>query len=245
MKNKKSNKGFAVVVIILISLVILLTGYIVYDKVLGNKKDDNNSVETKNNEKNTGKEKENTVSLTKDEKDKLIQNEVDSLIKLLNTDYTEHPSNSCDYFGIDLNLVNQKEDMLSVIAPYLMSCKFGMNYIEDDDLSPISTTNLMDEDMYKKFKNYFSSSLNKKEIIGGKTYYVAYVDGDGFAVRPYDFQLNEKGITENNGVYSVIIDLFENNMLGCLVARAELKLSIRDNHVYYESFEIRDDLLDS
>ena len=51
MKNKRSNTGFAVVVIILISLVILLTGYIVYDKVLGNKKDDNNSVETKKENK--------------------------------------------------------------------------------------------------------------------------------------------------------------------------------------------------
>ena len=52
MENKKNNTGFAVINIILVSLVILLTGYIVYDKVLSNKKDDNNSVETKNNEKN-------------------------------------------------------------------------------------------------------------------------------------------------------------------------------------------------
>ena len=51
MKNKKNNTGFAVINIILVSLVILLTGYIVYDKVLSNKKDDNNSVETKKENK--------------------------------------------------------------------------------------------------------------------------------------------------------------------------------------------------
>ena len=51
MENKKNNTGFAVINIILVSLVILLTGYIVYDKVLSNKKDENNSVETKKENK--------------------------------------------------------------------------------------------------------------------------------------------------------------------------------------------------
>lgn len=238
-----------------------LISYVVYDKVLDSKKEVSLETSKKNNEtnkddnvsesdkeessetdeKNNETKKESDVVKKLSKEELLVKNEVDELIKLLDIDYysSEDRSYSSYCFVEDFALYDQL-DLLEYYGPVLMSCKFGLKYVRKDDLHPIFTINLMDEDMYNEFKNYFSTSLNEKYIIDGKTYYVAYAESDGYAVRQFDFQLNEQGITENNGVYTAIFDIFGNEFCNedCYMGEAELKVSIKDNHIYYESFKI-------
>ena len=239
MENK-SNTGFTIMLIIAVLIIIGLTGYIVYDKVLDSKSN-NITVKTSDNETNVTEddtdEEEIVKELTKSEKDELVKNEVDELVKLLNTEMKDI-SNSCDYFGVNIINIKEDTDLLHTVAPYLMSCRYGLDYDKSGNMY------LMTSKMYSKFQSYFNVEINNKKVVNGSMQYVAYEESSNYSDRFYDFQLDEQGITESNGVYSVIIDLFENSEFGCLVSKVELKISIKDNHVYYESFQVRDDLVE-
>lgn len=129
-----------------------------------------------------------------------------------------------------------------------MACQYGLKYVEVDDWSLISPkAYLMTEDMYKEFQEYFNSSIQNTTIIDGVFYYIAAIDGDGYGVREYNFELNEN-ITENNGVYTATFNLYQNSLgyVGYgfsadetkLVGKTELKLTIKNNHIYYLSFNV-------
>lgn len=202
--NKKNYTGFAVAVIILVSLVILLTGYIVYDKFF--------------------KDNENVDEIS------LVKNDINDLVKLLNTDNSSvDPNDACSYFGIDI-FGDFENDYLADIAPLLMSCKYGMKYdIKDSVLYDLYT---MDENKYKLFREYFNVEIEKTD-----NYYLAYGAGDGFAIRQYDFELKTDldKLVASNGVYTI---KFNVNSIHdkSLVGTATLMVSVKDKHLYYESF---------
>lgn len=224
MNIKKNNTLFAVIIILLVSLVILLVGYIVYNKLDNNK---------------------NEVTLTKAEKDALVKTEVDDLVKILNVS-TNNSALGCSDFDDDLfEMSNENVERLEVldrIAPYLMACKYKMEYKKIDDNNDLGYTYLMDQSMYDKFRSYFNTTLNSK-LINNQKYYEAFHSSSGGVLRQYSFKLDDDKITEVNDVYSAVINFYEINDFSHLVTKAVLELSIKDNHVYYRSFEIRNDLL--
>lgn len=238
------NKMFYITLVL--AVCVVLTGIGCF--YLGTKFGENNvepvkNVETIDSDNETNKDNEEVKELTKEEKDELVKNEVEELVKLLNYDY-ENDTNwltddLCWTFGIDRFDIPNEEDLLSNISTSLMSCRYGLNYKKIDNYSITSTgAYLMTTDMYKAFQEYFNVSIDENKIIDGASYYVAYVVGDGFGARRYNFDLVD--ITENSGVYTAEFDIFTNNMLGCYVGKAQLNVSIRDNHIYYESFKITD-----
>lgn len=207
--NKKNYTGFAVAVIILVSLVILLTGYIVYDKFF--KTNDNF----------------NELSLVKED--------VNDLVKLLNTDYGFDETNACTYFGNDL-LGAEDKDWLDDIAPYLMACKYNMKYDVGD--SVLFNLYTMDENKYKLFREYFNVEIEKTD-----NYYLAYGAGDGFAIRQYDFELKTDldKLVASNGVYTIEFNV--NSVHDkLLVGTATLKVSVKDKNLYYESFTFEENI---
>lgn len=222
MNIKKNNTLFAVIIILLVSLIILLVGYIVYNKL------DNNKDE---------------ITLIKAEKDALVKNEVDALVKLLNSD--SNLNNICGHFGVQSFELSENENLLDYFSPLLMSCRYGLDYVEVKDYSPVNPKSyLMTEGMYNKFKEYFNTKLDETTTIDNVSYYVAVKDWDGYAIRQYNFEL-VGNITENNDVYSVMFNIIENpEAFGIsesktkMVGTAELKLSIKSDHIYYKSFKI-------
>lgn len=244
------NKMFYITLVLVVCVVLTGIGCFYLGTMFGeNNGEPVKNVETKKNDNETNKDNEKVKELTKDEKDELVKNEVDELVKLLNYDY-ENDTNwltddLCGTFGTDLFNIVEGADLLRDMSTSLMSCKFELNYKKDvvcieEDEGTCNTTYLMTNDMYKAFQEYFNVSIDEKQILDNVLYYVAFEVGSGYVDRKYDFQLNEKGITENNGVYTAIFDIFGNDMLGCYVGKAELKVSIKDNHIYYESFKITD-----
>ena len=241
--SEKKNTGFIVLVTLLVVLVIGLIGYIAYDKISEIKKND----DVVENEEVINQNKNNNKELTKTEKNDLIKNEVNELVKLLNSNYEESSTDVCSQFGVSYFSLFKGEDILRHIDTLLMSCRYGLKYIEVENYSPINPkAYLMTQDMYKKFQEFFSSSIEETTMIDNVLYYVAAVDGDGYALRQYNFVLNEN-IAENNGVYSVTFNIVENpEAFGVskdeakLVGTAELKVSVKNNHIYYESFNVKD-----
>lgn len=233
-----------ITLVLVICLVLTGFGAFYLGTKFGEKQNNVDNEEVINNKE----DKEKVKELTKAEKDTLVKTEVDKFAKLLNNDDGTRSSNLCWHFSVDgWNIYNYKE-LLGDFASSLMACQYGLKYVEVDDWSLISPkAYLMTEDMYKEFQEYFNSSIQNTTIIDGVFYYIAAIDGDGYGVREYNFELNEN-ITENNGVYTATFNLYQNPLgyVGYgfsadetkLVGKTELKLTIKNNHIYYLSFNV-------
>lgn len=239
----EKNKMFYITLVLVVCVVFTGIGCFYLGTKFGEKQDNVDNKEVINNKKDNNKEE--VKELTKAEKDALVKNEVDKFAKLLNNDDGTRSSNLCWHFSVDgWNIYNYKE-LLSDFASSLMACQYGLKYVEVDDWSLISPkAYLMTEDMYKEFQEYFNSSIQNTTIIDGVFYYIAAIDGDGYGVREYNFELNDN-ITENDGVYTATFNLYENPLAyGSseddikLAGKTELKLTIKNNHIYYLSFNV-------
>ena len=218
MENKNST-GLIVLSVALIILSICLGGYIFYDKVL-NKPVDTNRIEDK---------QENS---RQDDNLSLIKNELNDFISALNTSNVSL-EDKCFYLSTDYLDVSNN-DLLEQMAPYLMSCMYNIKY-DEIDINPLYSTRVMTEADYTKFTNYFNVSLEKISY-ENNVYYKAYDTGDGFGSNQYTYSLDSEVKKENNKYKAIVTIKDKNNR--AKEQKANLVLSVKDNHIYYEQFTI-------
>lgn len=207
MEERKTNWILIEAVILLI--VAALFGGIAIGK---NMLDKNNSTE-KNNSNN------------KDANEKLVKEEIDGLIEILNDKSDKNDTCSINLLATDYVdsyfLEHSNENFWDYFGPIVMNCGYKEEYKEIFD-GEYTTYKLMDSSQYQKYQEYFNNNkklelfensnyVQNKECNDcedgtkyfNQNYYLAYTHGDGFGATETSFKL--ENIEKDKDYYNVTI----------------------------------------
>ena len=241
MEKNKNNTGFAVVVILLVSAVILLTGYIVYDKVLSSKSDDNGTNEIKK-EDNKDENKIDVNKLGRELFEKYgdyvyssenlnydnLDNEIKLEMALLKSDniiYNESFKN--EFENMDWNNVQVDEEGMAIYPYYF---KLDIKNFEN------SYKNLFGQDKNINYEKFSTMAFTSEELTlplnckKEDAYLVCYpFDGGGDFVLIDAFEYNYAKIVDTK--LNIYVNYLSLNELGQLCSDFE-RQNVIDDIIY-------------
>lgn len=182
MDNPKNNKGLYIVVGVLCVLVLLLGGYIVYDKVLSNSSNDGNTSTINDNNQSNGNVTDNTSEDTTNSV-KTKENLTSSELTELNTYFNEIVNSQMAFVIFDnpSKLLEKDNGHNYSYLTYIISRSKYAEDLKQEHVPSYSITlsgiksilkDLTNYDYSEdEIKNYFSSSYNAEKdayvILGG------------------------------------------------------------------------------
>ena len=229
MKNMRINKNklnYLVYILVFCVAIAALGGYF-----LGNSLTDYTFVEVSP----STDEVKNVLDLNNLDKEldsnmEAITMEVNNLIALLTPSSNTYANESCQLLK---NLIINKGNFLNIVGPYYYACNNNIKY------TALGNYRLMDNNTYQEYKEYFNATLvsadsviDEGEGYYGEDYYLAYEVKSMNS--NYSYEL--KDIIKDNNKYISNIEITNRNNNN--KQNAKITISIKDNHIYYESFTV-------